>query len=964
MERKCSHKIIWLLLGLAVLILTAAPALAAEPPSKPMLRIEAGMHTALIQRLATDAAGRYLVTASHDKTARVWDLASGRLLRVLRPPIGNGDEGKLNAVAMSPDGELVACAGWSGWNWDRTHSIYVMARSTGRLVRRITGLPNVLFDLAWSGDGRYLAVSMWGTNGVRVYETRGWSLVGQDRDYQSNCYGLSFDQNNRLAATAWDGYVRLYDSSFQRLVKVKALGGDRPYGVAFSPDGSLVAVGYDGVNRVDVLSGQDLRLLYSADTSQLSGGSLLAVAWSADGERLCAGGQYFSDGGRPVVCWSRRGRGSLVKNKVARNTVLDLLPLPRGGVVLAAADPGWAVVNGRGARELGQGPPIVDARDAGEHFRLSHDGSQVEFGYKVWGKELARFDLAQRRLARITGHGQGMSPPRLTAPGLNVTGWEHTYHPKLGGKALPLKQYETSRSLAVMPDGSGFLLGTDWRLRFYDRQGKERWQVVTPGVAWAVNIAPNGQVCVAALGDGTIRWYRVLDGQELLALFPHADQKRWVLWSPSGYYDASPGGEDLIGWHVNRGKDQAADFFGASRMRSAFYRPDVVSRMLATGDETRALAQANEDSNRRQEKASARRRLPPVVSILAPSDNSAVSSRQVTLRYSLRSPSGEPITQVKVLVDGRPLEGQRGLSVRPGQGGQRSLSIQVPPRDVAVSLIAANRFAASEPATVRLRWQGSRDKPKEFVIKPKLYVLAIGVSDYQDSSLQDLKYAAKDAKDFARVLRSQRGKLYREVVVRELTDRVATRGATIDGLDWLERETTAHDVAMVLLAGHGVNDKDNVYYFLPSDARLERLRRTGVPFSEIKRTVASLAGKTLFFIDTCHSGNALGGRRRGGVDINAVVNELASAENGAVVFTSAMSQQFALENDSWGNGAFTKAVVEGLSGRADFRHSGTITVNMLNLYISERVKQLTKGLQTPTSARPNTISDFPIALVR
>ena len=245
------------------------------------------------------------------------------------------------------------------------------------------------------------------------------------------------------------------------------------------------------------------------------------------------------------------------------------------------------------------------------------------------------------------------------------------------------------------------------------------------------------------------------------------------------------------------------------------------------------------------------------------------------------------------------------------------------------------------------------------MIKPKLYVLAIGVSDYRDRELQDLKYAAKDAKDFARVLRSQRGKLYREVVVRELTDRGATRGATIDGLDWLERETTAHDVAMVLLAGHGIRDKDGDYYFLPSDADLGRLRRTGVPYHEIKKTVASLAGKTLFFIDTCHSGNALGSRRRGGVDINALVNELASAENGAVVFTSATGRQYALENDSWGNGAFTKAVVEGLSGRADYRRDGTITINMLNLYISERVKQLTRGQQTPPAPGPPPFPTFP-----
>ena len=57
-----------------------------------------------------------------------------------------------------------------------------------------------------------------------------------------------------------------------------------------------------------------------------------------------------------------------------------------------------------------------------------------------------------------------------------------------------------------------------------------------------------------------------------------------MAWTPEGYYVASPGAEDLIGWHVNNGKDRAADFFSASRFRDAFYRPDIVTRVLETLD--------------------------------------------------------------------------------------------------------------------------------------------------------------------------------------------------------------------------------------------------------------------------------------------------------------------------------------------------------------------------------------------
>ena len=68
-----------------------APAAAQSlPPQEPILRIDPGMHTALIQRVGADARCSLLATASYDKTVRLWQLPEGKLLRVLRPPIGHG----------------------------------------------------------------------------------------------------------------------------------------------------------------------------------------------------------------------------------------------------------------------------------------------------------------------------------------------------------------------------------------------------------------------------------------------------------------------------------------------------------------------------------------------------------------------------------------------------------------------------------------------------------------------------------------------------------------------------------------------------------------------------------------------------------------------------------------------------------------------------------------------------------
>ena len=104
----------------------------------------------------------------------------------------------------------------------------------------------------------------------------------------------------------------------------------------------------------------------------------------------------------------------------------------------------------------------------------------------------------------------------------------------------------------------------------------------------------------------------------------------------------------------------------------------------------------------------------------------------------------------------------------------------------------------------------------------------------------NLKYAHKDAQDFVRAVKAQEGGLYRKVTARLMvsTDKVqdATREKILDGLEWLMRETTSRDVAMVFLSGHGTNDAKENYNFLPSDADLSRLSRTCIDKKRLYRS--------------------------------------------------------------------------------------------------------------------------------
>jgi len=290
-------------------------------------------------------------------------------------------------------------------------------------------------------------------------------------------------------------------------------------------------------------------------------------------------------------------------------------------------------------------------------------------------------------------------------------------------------------------------------------------------------------------------------------------------------------------------------------------------------------------------------------------------------------------------------------------GGEiREVRIEVPKRDSIISVLAENEFEWSVPAVVHLKWHSAGDIMP--VSQPTLYILAIGISAYPETALA-LQFPAKDATDFVKVMKLQEGRFYRKVNVLLLPNEEATKDKILDGLEWIRSNTTSDDFAMIFLSGHGKNDKFGDFYFLPFDVDLDHLTKSALPHTEIIRFIRTIKGNRLFFLDACRSGNALGGRQEM-VDVNGFVNSLTDAQNGAVVFASSTGNLDSLENPMWGNGAFTKALVEGLAGEA--QRDGEITVALLEDYITRKVKNLTGGKQIPIRRNPGAVPNFAVAI--
>ena len=183
-------------------------AIKACPSQEPILRIETGMHTAIIQRVGVDGDCRLLATGSNDKTVRLWSLPEGRLLKTLRWPIGPGNDGKVDAVAISPDGKLVAVGGFDArWTSQGRVSVYLFDAS-GALKARIGDFEGAIFHLAFSLDGRFLAVMLANGKGLRVIDVLSMSEIAADRVYGDHSLGAAFAPNGQLFTVALDGYLR------------------------------------------------------------------------------------------------------------------------------------------------------------------------------------------------------------------------------------------------------------------------------------------------------------------------------------------------------------------------------------------------------------------------------------------------------------------------------------------------------------------------------------------------------------------------------------------------------------------------------------------------------------------------------------------------------------------------------------------------------------------------------------
>ncbi len=336
----------------------------------------------------------------------------------------------------------------------------------------------------------------------------------------------------------------------------------------------------------------------------------------------------------------------------------------------------------------------------------------------------------------------------------------------------------------------------------------------------------------------------------------------------------------------------------------------------------------------------------PVVKILYPEDQSYFHTDIVKLKYQLLAQGLESATQIVVMVDGVRQSDTRAVKQA------NTIDVEVPNRDCTIMMYAQNERGNSIPATIRL----IRENVTQYDM-PHLYAVVIGVGDYDDPFLPDLKLTTKDAQDFARAVETKKGYPYSDVQVKLLCDQEATRSDIFEAMQWMAQEARPNDLCMFFFAGHGYRDEKDRFYFVPYGGTIGKTYEC-FSSNDFRTAADEINSKFIIFADACYSAALFEGNRSAAAQ--HFVEQLRRSKNGVMLYASSSGDTKSKENTAWGNGAFTKALLEAFYGAA--RHEGDegLSTRELENYLYDSVRKLTGFKQTPHLVNPNVMEHFNI----
>jgi WD40 repeat protein len=946
----------------------------------PILQLDTGGHMALIKGLAFTPDGRQLVSAGDDKVIRVWDWQAGTTVRSIRGQAGPGHEGKVFAMALSPDGRWLAVGGWTHAECKgRCGDIRLYEFATGRLVAVLRGHTDVVSGLAFAPDSKQL-ISGSADCAAIIWDVERRAAARQLTGHTEAIYAVGFSPGGDRAVTgSYDKTLKLWSVADGTLIATLSGHADRIFSLAVSSaDGKIASGSVDGEIRLwDGRSGQFLRTLVR------QGGSAGALKFSPDGTRLLStcgfGGCNFTQ-----RIWDVATGKELVAHGGFDNIVRAAAVSPDGQLVATGGGNNqeihlWSVRTGQLERRLsGKGAPGWAAAFSADGRHLAWGNINREPSYKA--NQPLEWQLRLSQAGSVLGLPERVGAAATFLRARTGQGAYALAHRKGGDFGYDEAILDVSRDGKVLasitrgstdgyrhhaytfaPDGQSLIsAGASGVLIAYDLQGTEIGRFTGhESDVWAVTPSADGRLLVSGSHDQTVRVWNMKTRELIVTLF-HGSDGEWVMWTPQGYYTGSPGADKIVGWQVNKGSENAADYVGADQLREHLNRPDIVDKAIILASAEQAVREAPGTSFKLADLLT---KPVPRFRIISPAPNSTQRGGRVQIKIAIEVVT-DPVKAIRVQVNGRSIE-----SITPDIGagglvGEQTFDIPLAKGRNEVRITLAN--ATGEKAeTLVLNHEGDGDLDK----RGTLYILAIGVDRYPNmgntcgngSQSCDLRFAGADARAWAdaaeRRLRSGHLKVVKQVLINGAGDKDAPTANNItDAIDALRQSAEETDTVLLFIAGHGINDGAD-YRFLATNAERTSsgaLRgSTVVPWQTLQGSMEATRGRRVLFLDTCHSGNAY----------SAKLGNSAYHAN-IITYASARFDQEALEDAKLGHGLFTFAVTEGLDGKGALADKREITTKGLAEFVIKRVDQLAKDMkaeQEPQYFRGRDAEDYVLA---
>jgi RNA polymerase sigma factor (sigma-70 family) len=441
-----------------------------------------------IRALALSPDGSLLALAGRGGTPSLWEVSTGKLVRELR-------QGSLVlGVAFSPDGKILASVEYD--EKTRQNAIVLWDLGTGKERGRLQKQVGPVWSVAFSADGRTVIASSLGA--IRLWDVTTGEECGPAAGNPGYVGSVILSPDGQTLAYQADSSIRLWDLASAR--EAGRLAGDH-WSSAFSPDSKTLAGGIDvnQVNLWDVAGGRLVRRL-KCDPKKDGFDRVYyyQVAFSPDGQLLASAGR--------ALLPSRRGTDAVVQ--------LWDLATGKGLRRLSMKDRADEFCDAEGAVAFSPDGKTVAASGQG-----AHDGRKVRAWEVATGKQLARLSAA-------------LNEPLDQGP-RNASVQERSILPRItfspDGKMLAVNR--SQKTIVVWEAATG-----KERLRLDGHQDSTS----------CVVFSPDCRTLASASWDNTIRLWDLATGKELRRLTGHRGKAHSLAFSADGKALVSAGDDTTI----------------------------------------------------------------------------------------------------------------------------------------------------------------------------------------------------------------------------------------------------------------------------------------------------------------------------------------------------------------------------------------------------------------------------------